>query len=206
MTHTRVARRYASALMQASEQSQAREAIAQDLQMIAATLRDSRELRLLVASPIVRAPKKAGVFKALFASRVHPHTMAFIGLLIAKQREGILQETIVQYMNLRDLELSIVNIGIVSAVELTGQQQDALQRQLERYTGKKVRMHLSIDRANQRGHCCPHRRHRAGCKHPTPAGDPGRTVRAWRDWLRFVHGMNESGLRFRRRTARIRNS
>ena len=151
MTHTRVARRYATALMQASEKSKAAEAIAQDLQMIAVTLRESRELRRLVASPVIRAPKKASVFKALFASRVQPQTMAFIGLLIAKQREGILQETIVQYMNLRDLQLGIVNIEIVSAVELTGQQQDALQRQLERYTGKKVRMHLSIDQGIRGG-------------------------------------------------------
>jgi len=145
MTHSRVARRYAAALMASTETEKTAEAVAQDLQMIAATLRDSRELRLLVASPIVRGPKKAGVFKALFASRVSSHTLAFLELLIEKQREEVLEEAIKQYMALRDIQMGIVNIDVVSAVELTRAQEDALRGQMERYTGKKVRLHASLD-------------------------------------------------------------
>ncbi len=145
MTHSRAARRYAAALMAAAEQVKTAEAIAQDLQMVAATLRGSRDLRLLVASPIIRGPKKAGVFKELFASRVNPHTMAFLNLLIAKQRERILEETIEEYMKLRDIQMGIVNINVVSAVALTKKQEETLRGQLERYTGKKVRMHPSLD-------------------------------------------------------------
>ena len=145
MTHSRAARRYAAALMAAAEQVKTAEAIGQDLQMVAATLRDSRELRLLVTSPVIRGPKKAGVFKALFASRVNPHTMTFINLLIAKQREGILVETIEEYMKLRDIQMGIVNVSVVSAVDLTGKQENALRGQMERLTGKKVRLHLSLD-------------------------------------------------------------
>ncbi len=144
MTHSRAARRYAAALMGAAEEIKVAEAVAQDLQMVGATLRDSRELRLLVSSPIVPASKKAGAFKALFASRVSPQTMVFINLLIAKQREGILAETIEQYMKLRDIQMGIVNITVASAVELTGKQEEALRGQLERLTGKKVRLHLAL--------------------------------------------------------------
>jgi len=145
MTHTRVARRYAAALMAAAEQAKVAEAVTKDLQLVEATLRDSRELRLLIASPIVQRAKKAGAFKALFASRVNPHTMLFIDLLVAKQREGILRETIDQYMKLRDIQMGIVNIGVVSAVPLTKTQEDALRIQMERNTGKKVRLHVSLD-------------------------------------------------------------
>lgn len=113
--------------------------------MIAATLRNSRELRLLIASPIVNAFKKKRAFQALFASRVSSHTMTFLDLLITKQREGILAETIEQYMKLRDIAMGIVNISVVAAVELTGPQEDALRGQMERLTGKKVRLHPSLD-------------------------------------------------------------
>ena len=145
MTHSRVARRYAAALMAASETDKVADAVVQDLQMIAATLRESRDLRLLVASPIIRGGKKTSVFKALFASRVNLLTMAFIELLIAKQRERILEETIVQYIKLRDIQMGIVNIAVVSAVELTKNQEDALRGQLERYTNMKVRLDLSLN-------------------------------------------------------------
>jgi F-type H+-transporting ATPase subunit delta len=145
MTHYRVARRYAAALMAAAQQAKVADAVTQDLVMVEQTLRDSRELRLLIASPIVRQSKKAGAFKALFASRVSPQTMTFINLLIAKQREEILRDTIEQYMKLRDIQMGIVTIRVVSAVELTKKQEDALRAQLERLTGKKVRLHASLD-------------------------------------------------------------
>jgi len=145
MTHSRVARRYAAALMAASAMDNASERVAQDLHLVGTTLRNSRELRLLVASPIVRGEKKAGVFKALFASRVGPHTMGFLDLLFAKQREEILEATIEQFTKLRDIEMGIVNIDAVSAVELTKKQVDALQEQMERNTGKKVRLRLLLN-------------------------------------------------------------
>lgn len=145
MRHSRAARRYAAALMAAAVERKADEAVTQDLLMIGATLRDSRDLRLLVASPIITASKKRAAFKALFASRVNLHTMVFLDLLIAKQRENILADTIEQYMMLRDIAMGIVNINVVSAVELTREQEDALRGQMERKTGKKVRLHLSRD-------------------------------------------------------------
>jgi F-type H+-transporting ATPase subunit delta len=144
MAHSRAARRYAAALMGAAEEIKVADAVTQDLLMVGATLRDSRELRLLVSSPIVPASKKAGAFKALFASRVSPQTMVFINLLIAKQREGILAETIEEYMKLRDIQMGVVNISVASAVDLTRKQEDALRGQLERLTGKKVRLHLAL--------------------------------------------------------------
>jgi len=144
MTHSRAARRYAAALMGAAEEIKVADAVTQDLLMVGATLRDSRELRLLVSSPIVPASKKAGAFKALFASRVSPQTMVFINLLIAKQREGILAETIEEYMKLRDIQMGVVNISVASAVDLTRKQEDALRGQLERLTGKKVRLHVAL--------------------------------------------------------------
>jgi F-type H+-transporting ATPase subunit delta len=130
--------------MGAAEEIKVADAVTQDLLMVGATLRDSRELRLLVSSPIVPASKKAGAFKALFASRVSPQTMVFINLLIAKQREGILAETIEEYMKLRDIQMGVVNISVASAVDLTRKQEDALRGQLERLTGKKVRLHVAL--------------------------------------------------------------
>lgn len=151
MTHSRVARRYAAALMGAAEETRVAEAVTQDLHLVAETLRSSRDLRLLVASPIIRAGKKAGVFRAVFSSRVSPQTMVFLDLLIAKQRERVLEATIHEYMALRDTKLGIVNIHVVSAVELTKPQEDALRAQLERYTGKKVRLHFTLDPAIKGG-------------------------------------------------------
>ncbi|HXX62373.1 MAG TPA: F0F1 ATP synthase subunit delta, partial [Bacteroidota bacterium] len=74
MRNLRVARRYAAALMAFAEQSGRIDQTARDCALIDSALSTSRSLRLLTASPVVSPLKKASVFKALFATRIDPHT------------------------------------------------------------------------------------------------------------------------------------
>jgi F-type H+-transporting ATPase subunit delta len=151
MKNTRVARRYARALMMTADSPEAIDTIAGDLELIEKALETSRELRLFVARPIVPIDKKKRVFQELFGSRVSTITLSFIELRTEKQRESILPEVIVQYCALRDERYGIVNVDVAGAIEITPQQQQRLAEQLERYTRKKVRLRFSIDKALQGG-------------------------------------------------------
>ncbi len=151
MKNTRVARRYAQALMMTADSPEAVDAIAGDLERIGKPLETSRELRLFVASPIVPIEKKKRVFQELFGSRVGSTTLSFLELLTEKQREGLLPDVIEQYHALRDERYGIVTVDVAGAIEITPQQQQRLAEQLERYTRKKVRLRFSIDKALQGG-------------------------------------------------------
>ncbi len=147
MKNTRVARRYAQALMMTTDSTAAIDAIAADLELIRKTLEASRELRRLVASPIVSVERKQRVFRELFGARVNSITLSFLELLTEKQREKILPEVIEQYLALRDERYGIVNVDVAAAIEVTPQQERRLAEQLERYTKKKVRLRFTIDKA-----------------------------------------------------------
>jgi F-type H+-transporting ATPase subunit delta len=151
MKNTRVAKRYAMALMTASEQQKNIEGVAKDLDLIGKIMSESRELRLLVASPVVSPAKKRAVFNELFGQRVGKETLRFIGLLTSKSREAILSDVIEQFKVLHDEKLGVVNVDVRTTVELNYAQEKELRAQLEQRTGKKVRLHVTVDKSIKGG-------------------------------------------------------
>jgi F-type H+-transporting ATPase subunit delta len=144
MKNLRAARRYAVALMDEVKERPEFDAVASDLTLIGSMLRGSRELRLLLASPVISEQKKLRVFDALLRTRVSEATMTFIRLLISKQRGTILREIIEQFVLLRDAKLGIVQVDVQSAVGITASQQRTLQDWLDRYTRKKAQLRLAV--------------------------------------------------------------
>jgi F-type H+-transporting ATPase subunit delta len=151
MKNTRVARRYAMALMTAAEQHKNVDGTAKDLELIGKTLRDSREFRLFVASPIVSRGKKRAVFNEVVGQRVGQETIRFVNLLISKSREAILLDLIEQFKELHDEKLGIVNVEVRTVVDLGYAQEKDLRVQLERITGKKARLQFVIDKTIKGG-------------------------------------------------------
>ena len=147
MAATRIARRYAVALMDVAEEVGAVERVAADLEGIGGTLRNARDLRLLLASPVVTAEKKKAVLDALFGARIARPTSLFLALLVQKRREQHLAEIASQFSALRDEKQGVVTADVTAAVDLSPGQQQELGRRLERATSKRVRLRLRRDPA-----------------------------------------------------------
>lgn len=145
MKNLRAARRYAVALLEVAEERHALESVAKDMETVGEALRMSRELRVLVRSPIITSLRKVAIFKELFSTRVGAETMQFLELLIRKQRDALLPELVDEFLALRDERLKIVNVDVSAAVEIADAQQKDLQGVLERHTGKHVRLRITHD-------------------------------------------------------------
>ncbi|MEW6509687.1 MAG: ATP synthase F1 subunit delta [Bacteroidota bacterium] len=145
MKNVRVARRYAAALMAVAEELHSVQSIDADLNLIERTVKASRELRLLIASPVVSPARKQGVIHALFDGKVGVATMSFLELLIGKQRESHIPGIVEQYRALRDDRLGIVSVEVTAAVALTPEQEKELAAGLERTMGKQVRLHIRVE-------------------------------------------------------------
>ncbi len=139
------------ALMTAAGEQNNIEGTAKDMEFVGKTLDESREFRLLVASPIVSSPRKRAVFNEVFGSRVGRETMTFINLLTSKSREAILHEVAQQFKELHDEKLGIVNVEVRTTVEFNDAQEKELRTQLERMEGKKVRFQFVIDKTIKGG-------------------------------------------------------
>lgn len=145
MRNTRVARRYALALMAAAEEQHSVDAVAADVALLGRLVGGSRDLRLLLASPVVSIQRKRNALHGLLGSRVTPMTLSFVDLLTTKQREVLLPDIVQQFAALLDERLGIVNVDVTTAVDLTQEQQHALTQALEHHTQKKVRVNTLMD-------------------------------------------------------------
>ncbi len=147
MSNYRVARRYSTALLQSAEEERRLEETARDVELIENTLKQNRELRLILASPIVQKEKKKQILPALFEKKVGLLTLRFLDLVVEKDREGDLIEILEQFNTLLDQKRGILRVEVTSAIPLTDEEGNRLRKKLESYTGKKVipRFNLSPD-------------------------------------------------------------
>jgi len=79
---------------------------------------ESRELRNLLSSPVVKADAKSQVLEKVFGKSVSPFTMAFIKLLTSKRREQYLGEVADSFNRQLLAHRGIVRAEVVSAVSL----------------------------------------------------------------------------------------
>ena len=146
MKNVRVARRYAVALMQAAEEGGSIDTIAADLRNVEKLLKESRELLLLLTSPVIPARKKSLVLKEIFEKRVGKEVLTFFLLLTKKGREDVIPDVIGQFAILLDQRNGIVDASVKSAIAIDKEQEQLLKHRLEAYTAKSVRMNLGIDK------------------------------------------------------------
>jgi F-type H+-transporting ATPase subunit delta len=138
MGNYRVAHRYGTALLQSAEEEHLLEQTALDAEMIAETVRASRELRLALASPVVEKGKKKRILDELFGKRLTPVTARFLDLLTEKDREGQLLDILDEFLHLLDERRGVLRVEVTSAVDLTEAEKAQLSKDLETRTGKSI--------------------------------------------------------------------
>jgi F-type H+-transporting ATPase subunit delta len=145
MASGRVARRYAVALLDVALEKKELDSVARDLELVRKTLAASRELRRVMASPVISRAKKRAVFRELFASHVGKETMSFFELLLEKDRETEFAEIAEQFPALCDEKLGVVTAEVTTAVPFPPDREGPLKELLERHSGKAVKFRFAVD-------------------------------------------------------------
>jgi len=117
MKGTKVAPRYAKALLELAIDTNQVEAIQRNMAEVLNATQKSRDFKLLIASPIVRWDKKVSIFRAVF-SHFEEISMKFIELITKKRREYLLPEIARAYQHQVNKHLGITPVKIISAVEM----------------------------------------------------------------------------------------
>lgn len=150
MTHSALASRYASALVDVATGPKSGvdpHQVLRELRGFEEVLAGSAELRTALASPSVPPARKRAVVGAIGAklgvSRVARN---FLFVLTDHRRLTMLSEVLEAFDLLSDERLGFTRAEISSAAELEQRQRDAVAHELERITGKKVRMRYAVNR------------------------------------------------------------
>jgi F-type H+-transporting ATPase subunit delta len=121
---------------------------AAELEDFVRTLRESSELRHVLLSPAVAPEKKRTILSALSARLgLSRATLNFIRVVIDHRRVALLDEMLAAFRAMLDERAGIVRADVLTPRPVDPEQESALAARLGQLTGKKVRLHFSVDPA-----------------------------------------------------------
>ena len=112
MKDTRAAIRYAKAILDIAVDNKSTDAVEKDMRAVVITISDSKELKDLLASPIVRGEAKKKALSNIFKGS-HAITQGLIKLLVDNRRVGMLNEVALKYIILNE-QLKGEDVAIVT--------------------------------------------------------------------------------------------
>lgn len=137
--------RYAKSVLELSKEQKSLEKVKEDMLLFTKVVTENRELAVVLKNPIVPADKKRSILKALFEKRVQPLTFKAFELIISKDREGILDEIAVAFIDQYNILKGIVVASVTTPYTLEDKQRKEIIKIVEEITGLKVELIEIID-------------------------------------------------------------
>lgn len=146
MNVTLVAKRYANALFQLALETNAVEEIYQDSLLITKTCEESKELRLLLKSPIIRSEKKKKIITEIFAKSINQISLLYMQIMIRKRREAFIPEIASQFVEEYKEYKNILTVNFASPVAPDAESRKQVIELMKNYTKANVELVEKIDK------------------------------------------------------------
>jgi len=142
---SRIAYRYAKSLFEQSKEEKSLDNVKQDMELVASTVTESRDLQNLLKSPIISLDKKGTVLSKIFADKVSKSTSGLLALLVNKGREAELLGVANGFLKLYNQENNIVKAKLTTAISLDEKLKKQFLKVATDATGKKVDLTQEVD-------------------------------------------------------------
>ncbi|AGA70827.1 ATP synthase F1 subcomplex delta subunit [Desulfitobacterium dichloroeliminans LMG P-21439] len=134
-----IAHRYAQALFEIALQGNL-DAIEAELQELTQLFEQNAEVAHVLYHPHISLSVKKDLMRKIFAGELSVTVGNFLNLLIDRRRQNYLPDIAQEFTRLADGARNVVEAKVTSAVPLNDIQEQRLQKELARITGKNVRM------------------------------------------------------------------
>jgi F-type H+-transporting ATPase subunit delta len=145
MNTTLVSERYAAALFELAVENKLVEEVYQDSLLILQTCEQSKDLRLLLKSPIINTGKKLTILREIFEKNIQRISMVYIEIMIRKKREGFIQVVANQFAELYKLYNHILTVQFISPVLPDADVEKKVLELMKNYTHLNIDLKAEID-------------------------------------------------------------
>ena len=145
MKNARAALRYAKAILNLAKDSNSESVVNEDMQLIAATIADSKELSIVLESPVIKAADKMNVLKATFSSKINNITLGLFNLLQENKRIEMLEAIAKQYTIIYDFDKNIQVAKVTTAVPISPEIEAQVLAKIVALTGEKANLENEIN-------------------------------------------------------------
>lgn len=133
---SRAAIRYAKAVLQHAYQINSIDEVFEDMQMVQATISGSKELRLMLKSPIIKSEDKKQALTNIF-ERQSETTKGLINLLVDNKRSNILGGVAASFIDLYNEAIGVKVALVTTAVPLTSDLETKVLDKVKEMTGSE---------------------------------------------------------------------
>jgi F-type H+-transporting ATPase subunit delta len=143
---SKVAEPYASALFESAMSSSALKETTNDMNIVSQLLVNSGDLKTFLGNPLVTRESKKTVVKEILGEQISANTLNFLFLLVDRSRISLLDGLVQKFLELSYKENSIEIAKVISAVQLSAQQQKNIADKLKTITGaKQIKLALKVN-------------------------------------------------------------
>lgn len=146
MKGTRAAIRYAKAFKELSQEKQVLDVVVADMKSVLSAIEGSKELKVLLQSPLVKTEKKRTALQAVFNDKLDALTLSFIDLITVQGRENILAAVCEELIALYNKLKNIARVSISTATPLAADLKADLLKSLKaKYNYSEIELEEKVD-------------------------------------------------------------
>ncbi|MBS3993487.1 MAG: ATP synthase F1 subunit delta [Bacteroidetes bacterium] len=138
MKGTRAALRYAKALLNLAKENGLHEEVNENMLFIASTINQSKELQVMLKSPIIKSEVKKKALGEIFNTQINDLSRGLIDLLIENKRIELLLLTANQYTIIFDYLMGYEVATVTTAIPLTPEMEKTVLSKVASLTTKEV--------------------------------------------------------------------
>jgi F-type H+-transporting ATPase subunit delta len=138
MSSFNISTRYANAFMDFAEGKNSLKQASDDMIMLEDTLSKSKELRVVLMSPVINKDKKESIIKEIFSKNVNALTLEFLLFVNSKNRGDFLLDIAKRYNEIQNIKMNRVEAEVVSSIDFSDDQKNVMLKQLKEFSKKEV--------------------------------------------------------------------
>ena len=141
----RVASRYAKALVSIAQERNELDVVKNDVEVVLKALRESRDLRAVIASPVIKPDIKKNILNEIFSKSIGELSLRFLTLLVDQRREHNTKEVLESYVTQYLIAKNIVKAYVTTPIELDDSFRKAFSDMVHNQTEKDVLLEEKVN-------------------------------------------------------------
>ena len=146
MINTRASERYAKSLLSISIDENLVDEIKLDIDLIAKSFEECRDISNLYSSPIIPINNKVKITQKIFEGKLNKHTLNLLYNLIYRKRDNLIITILEKFKELYNFQMNIEESTISTTFDLDSKSLDIVKQFAKKVTGKKITLENTIDK------------------------------------------------------------
>ena len=146
MSESRIAKRYATPLLELAEKKKSADIVKSDMEQLLAICKGNTAFLNMLNSPIIPHLKKGEILVKIFQGNFSKISLALFRLVVVKNRENLLSQIAREYINAFNESQGFQSAHVTTAVALTSELRTSVEELVKKISGKKPLLKARVEK------------------------------------------------------------